>query len=208
LQFIGATDSAAPCATLIDVAEALTPLLAQRRKRMLAGTPLLTAEVDETEAAEVTLQIIFFDGEEAFENWTQEDSVYGSRILAETWEDTLLPDHHPLAKRRMGPIPNVLDSMDVLVLLDLLGAAKPRMRSFFPETRWLFDELAAADTKLKAAKLVDGTDPTWFSQVPGHPGMVDDDHRPFLQRGVPVLHLIPLPFPDVWHNMGVSLQME
>lgn len=29
---------------------------------------------------------------------------------------------------------------------------------------------------------------------------VEDDHIPFLKHGVPVLHLIPLPFPAVWHK--------
>lgn len=29
-----------------------------------------------------------------------------------------------------------------------------------------------------------------------------DDHIPFLQRGVPIVHLIPTPFPDIWHEMG------
>lgn len=32
--------------------------------------------------SELTLQYIFFDGEEAFEQWTDTDSLYGSRHLA------------------------------------------------------------------------------------------------------------------------------
>jgi glutaminyl-peptide cyclotransferase len=32
-------------------------------------------------------------------------------------------------------------------------------------------------------------------------GYVLDDHVPFLQRGVEVLHLIPAPFPRVWHEI-------
>lgn len=30
--------------------------------------------------------------------------------------------------------------------------------------------------------------------------LVRDDHIPFLLRNVPVLHLIPHPFPKVWHR--------
>ena len=30
---------------------------------------------------------------------------------------------------------------------------------------------------------------------------VEDDHVPFMQRGVDVLHIIPSPFPLVWHKM-------
>ena len=35
---------------------------------------------------EVTLQFIFFDGEEAFVRWSRTDSTYGSRNLARVWE--------------------------------------------------------------------------------------------------------------------------
>lgn len=40
--------------------------------------------------------------------------------------------------------------------------------------------------------------------------MVEDDHIPFMRRGVPILHLIATPFPDVWHTMnddGAHLDM-
>ncbi|KAI8788113.1 glutaminyl-peptide cyclotransferase protein, partial [Biomphalaria glabrata] len=35
-----------------------------------------------------TLQLLFFDGEEAFIRWSDDDSLYGSRHLAELWERT------------------------------------------------------------------------------------------------------------------------
>ncbi|KAK4687622.1 glutaminyl-peptide cyclotransferase, partial [Tremellales sp. Uapishka_1] len=78
-QFIGATDSAAPCAMLLDLAEALTPLLAARRERIDVGEGILVDGYDEEESSETTLQIVFFDGEEAFHDWTATDSIYGSR---------------------------------------------------------------------------------------------------------------------------------
>lgn len=31
-------------------------------------------------------------------------------------------------------------------------------------------------------------------------GFIEDDHIPFMRRGVPILHLIPTPFPEQWHN--------
>lgn len=34
---------------------------------------------------EITLQFIFFDGEEAFKKWSRTDSLYGSRHLAAKW---------------------------------------------------------------------------------------------------------------------------
>lgn len=36
----------------------------------------------------VTLQFIFFDGEEAFVEWNAADSIYGARHLAEKWQTT------------------------------------------------------------------------------------------------------------------------
>ena len=31
---------------------------------------------------------------------------------------------------------------------------------------------------------------------------IDDDHKPFERRGVPILHIIASPFPRVWHTMN------
>jgi glutaminyl-peptide cyclotransferase len=73
-QFIGATDSAAPCSTLLDVAESLTPLLRHKQTLVQADE----YEGDE-EWAHTTLQIVLFDGEEAFHDWTATDSIYGAR---------------------------------------------------------------------------------------------------------------------------------
>lgn len=169
-----------------------------RADRIKAGNPRLSATVDELEDSEVSLQLVFFDGEEAFEQWTATDSVYGSRNLASTWEVTPLSDSHPLQRRRGSP--SVLDTIDVLVLLDLLGAKSPQITSHYKNTEWMFRELEHIDAQLRKAGLVEGTD-VWFNPN-GRAGYIDDDHRPFLQRGVPILHLIPVPFPDVWHKMG------
>lgn len=59
-EFVGATDSAVPCAILMDVAESLNRILPATR-------------------SSTTLQIIFFDGEEAFVRWSDTDSTYGAR---------------------------------------------------------------------------------------------------------------------------------
>jgi glutaminyl-peptide cyclotransferase len=34
---------------------------------------------------------------------------------------------------------------------------------------------------------------SWF-------GGIEDDHIPFESRGVPIVHVIPTPFPEVWHK--------
>lgn len=58
---------------MLDLAEALNPLLEQRKKRLEEGL-----EEDE-DVADTTLQLVFFDGEEAFVAWTAKDSIYGAR---------------------------------------------------------------------------------------------------------------------------------
>lgn len=30
---------------------------------------------------------------------------------------------------------------------------------------------------------------------------IDDDHKPFERRGVPIIHVIASPFPSVWHTL-------
>ncbi|ORX33665.1 hypothetical protein BD324DRAFT_643833 [Kockovaella imperatae] len=203
-QFVGATDSAAPCAMLLDLAENLTPLLRARQQRIEAGQGILRDGLDEEEAAETTLQILFFDGEEAFHDWTTTDSIYGARHLAQRWEDTILEPDHPLAKRRYAPLPNVLDTIDVLVLLDLLGNSRSRISSYYRETDWLFDQLSEADRHLRQEGLVEveAGEEGWFSSQRQRRGMIGDDHVPFVERGVSILHVISFPFPNVWHRIS------
>ncbi|XP_050565950.1 glutaminyl-peptide cyclotransferase isoform X3 [Cygnus atratus] len=91
---------------------------------------------------------------------------------------------------------------DLLVLLDLIGAPNPVFPNYFPNTiRW-FQRLQAIEEKLHGMNLLKNhlVERQYF-QNNLHRGLVEDDHVPFLLRGVPVLHLIPSPFPEVWHTM-------
>ena len=58
---------------MLDLAEALRPLLDARKQRLEHGM-----ENDE-DVSETTLQLVFFDGEEAFMDWSDTDSLYGAR---------------------------------------------------------------------------------------------------------------------------------
>lgn len=60
---------------MLDLAETLNPLLDKRKERLDAG------EEDDDDVADMTLQLIFFDGEEAFVEWTDTDSIYGARYF-------------------------------------------------------------------------------------------------------------------------------
>ncbi|KAJ3513744.1 hypothetical protein NLJ89_g2777 [Agrocybe chaxingu] len=204
-QFVGATDSAAPCAMMLDLAETLNSLLDKRRKRLDEG------DEDDDEEDDTTLQLVFFDGEEAFKDWTDTDSIYGARHLAEKWETSYVSPHQ---KRRMMDVQTtVLGGIDHLILLDLLGAPNPSIRSFFLDTAWLFDSLVSVEKRLGdsgsfAHSKEDGMAPgqwkTWFrprTTNTANFGYIGDDHVPFLRRGVSVLHIIAEPFPHVWHSL-------
>ncbi|KAM8793952.1 glutaminyl-peptide cyclotransferase-like protein [Eudromia elegans] len=175
--FVGATDAALPCALLLELAAALHEPL-RRRARQGAGA---------------TLQLLFLDGEEAFGAWSASDSLYGARHLAAR----MAAQRHPPA----GPGATELSAMSLLVLLDLLGAPSPSIHSHFPETQRWFQQLADTERWLHRLGLLrEHPRPQLYFQPGPPPGPVEDDHVPFLQRGVPVLHVIPTPFPRVWHT--------
>lgn len=52
---------------------------------------LLWSHLISSQKPPVTLQLVFFDGEESFEEWTDTDSLYGSRHLAERMANTPHP---------------------------------------------------------------------------------------------------------------------
>uniref|UniRef100_A0A8H7Y2I5 Peptide hydrolase n=1 Tax=Psilocybe cubensis TaxID=181762 RepID=A0A8H7Y2I5_PSICU len=206
-QFVGATDSAAPCAMILDLAETLDPLLDKRKERLEEGSE------DDDDVAETTLQLIFFDGEEAFKDWTDTDSIYGARHLAEKMSTTYVSPHQ--RRRLMNVQTTELDEIEHLILLDLLGAPNPYIRSFFVDTAWLFDSMVSAERRLgESGAFVYGKDGnnmapgqwrSWFRARVGNNvnfGYVGDDHIPFLHKGVSILHIISEPFPRVWHTLG------
>ena len=79
---------------------------------------------------ELTIQMIFFDGEEAFKEWSATDSIYGARHLAQKWSG--------LTYDYKGVSGNHLDRIDVFVLLDLLGAKNPTIYSMNRSTEVSF----------------------------------------------------------------------
>uniref|UniRef100_A0A646QGF7 Glutaminyl-peptide cyclotransferase n=1 Tax=Hemiscolopendra marginata TaxID=943146 RepID=A0A646QGF7_9MYRI len=174
--FLGAVDSAVPCAMMLNMAKTL--------KDVFSKSP-------PDDASDITLQFIFFDGEEAFVRWTDTDSLYGARHLAKTWEQKKYPENNEDGTSE-------LDRMDVLVLLDLLGGPTPTFYNYFTETEHLYDSLVSIETFLQSKKLLSNTK-KYFVNLAMSAG-IQDDHIPFYKRGVRTLHLIPLPFPTVWHQ--------
>lgn len=88
----------------------------------------------------------------------------------------------------------------MLVLLDLLGTSNPKLHSFFQETSHWHNALVQTEQQLKRSQYWSGSTRQSIFQARQHYGGIEDDHIPFLQRGVDILHLIPSPFPTVWHK--------
>lgn len=174
--FVGATDSAVPCAMIVELCRAL---------------PVPTND-------DVTVQAVFFDGEEAIDNWSANDSLYGSRQLAHLW-----------LSNNGNPSLFNLQNMRLFVLLDLLGAARPRIPTYSDTTKKEFKQLVEIEDRLTAAQLIHKHPSTrsiryfHFIERVGGGLFIQDDHVPFYQRGFRhILHLIPSPFPSVWHRMA------
>ncbi|XP_043853749.1 glutaminyl-peptide cyclotransferase-like protein isoform X2 [Dromiciops gliroides] len=161
----------------------LQPLLVER-------TPGSPGNLKVRQGAPVTLQLLFLDGEEALKEWGPEDSLYGARHLAQRMEQT----PHGIGFSE-------IQAIEMFVLLDLLGAPDPVIKSHFPRTAPWFQRLSSIEKRLHQLGLLAShpQEVMYFQQGPPY-GAVDDDHVPFLRRGVPILHLIPTPFPAVWHT--------
>ncbi|XP_055352400.1 glutaminyl-peptide cyclotransferase-like [Paramacrobiotus metropolitanus] len=178
-EFVGATDSAVPCAMLLDLATALRGRVDNRSTKQ-----------------DITLQLLFMDGEEAFGEWSATDSLYGARHLANSWSRT---------RNRFAPdvaSMNELSSMDVFVLLDLIGTTDTNFRNFFSSTGDLYNQLSKDEDRLAQLRLIKqwGRLDNYFDRGGFPVGMIDDDHRPFMEKGVKIVHLISYPFPSVWHK--------
>jgi hypothetical protein len=203
--FIGAIDSAAPCAMIMHAMRSIDAALTKKWAAMEAKGHA-DAAVDEFTG----IQVLFLDGEEAFKDWTATDSLYGARSLAETWEQTA----HPA----MSTFKTPLSSITLFVLLDLLGSKDTMIRSYFPTTHWAYQSMGNIESRLRDLKLFKSSSQEqqqpqkWFVDTAKSEhdlqrwGGIQDDHIPFLHRGVEILHLINTPratgFPSVWHTLN------
>jgi glutaminyl-peptide cyclotransferase len=141
-RFVGANDGGSSAALLLELA------------RRLAGAP-----------RDYTIWLVWFDGEEARETWTERDSLYGSRRLAAE-----------LATAKRLP--------QALVLLDMIGDVNLNLRREAHSAAWLTDIIWDAGARLGHGRhFLRDTLP------------VEDDHVPFLRLGVPAALLIDFDYP-------------
>lgn len=75
-----------PCAMMINLAK------------------VMARHLDKFKHENLSLMFVFFDGEEAFREWSATDSVYGARNLAKKWEATTYKDNTNQLQRIVSSI--------------------------------------------------------------------------------------------------------
>lgn len=154
MRFVGANDGGSSAAFLVEMA------------RVLKARPNA-----------FTIELIFFDGEEAtLRDWGGTDHTYGSQYYVDT-------------ARKAG----TLSSLKAMVLVDMIADRSPRFMRESNSTPWLTDIVWSTAQKLgHEAIFVDAGTP------------IEDDHVPFLAAGVPATDIIDLDYP-AWHTPADTL---
>ena len=149
--FIGAIDSAAPCAMIMHAAKAIDEALTKKWN----GVQIDELELDSE--AQKGIQILFLDGEEAFQSWTATDSIYGARSLAEEWDQT----YHSA----MSVYKSYLDSIELFVLLDLLGSGEDTpIPSWQHSSHWSYVKMAELEQLLRKSGMFKSKKGRMFSE--------------------------------------------
>jgi glutaminyl-peptide cyclotransferase len=119
--------------------------------------------------------LLWDDAEESMKlPWDDPEALYGVRHLAEKWQDD-----------------GTLKKIKAFILEDMIGDADLNIEHETNSTPWLEDLVGQASTRV-------GYQSHFFArEIP-----VDDDHVPFLQRGVPAVDLIDLNYGynNVFHH--------
>ncbi len=153
-RFVGASDGASSTAALLELARALA-----------------------TRQNEFTIELLFFDGEEAVVEWSRNnDNTYGSR-------------HYVDAAQRDGSI----KGLRALVLLDMVGDKDLLIRRDAASTPWLVDVVWNAAARI-------GQRGVFSNELTS----IDDDHMPFIRAGIPAVDIIDLDYP-AWHTAADTL---
>jgi glutaminyl-peptide cyclotransferase len=130
-----------------------------------SSTALLLSLADQLRGKErdgYSVWLVWTDGEEAFVKWTDSDSLYGTKQLAQKWKAD-----------------GTSEKIKAFILVDMIGDADLDIQRDSNSTPWLTDLVLQAATNL-------GYQSHFFQQTVG----MDDDHIPFAKAGVPVIDLI------------------
>ena len=110
--------------------------------------------------------LVFFDGEEAIQTWSSSDSTYGSRHLAAKWGKD-----------------GTLGRVKAFMLADMIGDKDLDIQRETKSTDWLVALVRQAAKKFGYER--------YFFQTEEP---VEDDHLPFVERGVPSIDVIDLDY--------------
>ena len=125
-----------------------------------------------------TYWVVFFDGEEALKQWSASDSLYGSRHLAEKL----------FREGNLGQI-------KALILVDMAADRHLNILRESNSTPWL------SELVFKTACTLD-----YQKSFSGGTFPVEDDHLPFLAKGIPSVDIIDLtPFGSYHHTAQDSI---
>ena len=142
---------------------------------VLALAPILAKQGFEHE-----IRLVFLDGEEAFGEWSDQDSLYGSRHLAAKWKTD-----------------GTASRIGALILVDLIGDADLDLLKDSNSTPWLRDLVWKVAARLGHSR-----------QFLNREAPFEDDHLPFVRAGVPAVDLIDLnygPGGRYWHTTADTL---
>jgi glutaminyl-peptide cyclotransferase len=123
---------------------------------------------------------VFFDGEEAQKEWTENDSLYGSRHFIER----LKAD-------------GMITRIKAMILLDMIGDRDLVLERDLSSTPWLLDLIIKSAQELGHGR-----------HFAGAPRTMVDDHIPFIQAGIPAADLIDLDYGFAnlyWHSPNDTL---
>jgi len=120
---------------------------------------------------ENTLEFVFFDGEEAVVEWTDEDSVYGSR--------------HDVDRRYRD---RKLNDLKAMILVDMIGDRNLNIRQERQSTSWLKNLIWDTAHSMGYTK-----------EFPNEQIEISDDHVPYLKAAIPSADLIDFDYP-CWHQ--------
>jgi glutaminyl-peptide cyclotransferase len=118
--------------------------------------------------------LLFTDGEEATVNWTDADSIYGSKQLAKQWASD-----------------GTAAKIKAFLLLDMIGDKDLDIDRDSNSTPWLLDVVYRAAQRLDQQS-------HFFVRT----NTIGDDHLPFAAAGIPVADIIDIDygFDNIYHH--------
>ncbi len=163
-NYVGANDGACTSALLLELAHHLQGELDSVPGKVdFAGR---VRHLNNVKRPGYSVWLMWDDGEEAIQDdkiaWTDDDSLYGVRHLAEAWTKD-----------------GTIKRMKAFLLLDMIGDADLGVLRDGNSTPWLEDLVGQAADRL-----------TYKSYFFATQSAVEDDHIPFAKLGVPVADLI------------------